>query len=39
MVNAFHVAYYIVQKNEKPYTDFPDFIALNIRTESKMPLW
>ena len=38
MINAFHVAYYIA-KNEKPYTDFPDLIALNVRTGSKMPLW
>ena len=38
MVNAFHVAYYIA-KNEKPYSDFPGLIALNVRTGSQMPLW
>ena len=28
MFNAFHIAY----KNEKPYTDFPDLIALYVLT-------
>ena len=25
--------------NEKPYTNFPDLITLNVRTGSQMPLW
>ena len=38
MINTFHVAYYIA-KYEKPYTDFSDLIALNVRTGSKVPIW
>ena len=36
MENMFHTAYYVVKK-EKPFTDFPDLVKLNSRTDSNMP--
>ena len=34
MVNMFHVAYYVAKK-ERPFTDFPDLMALQERTGSR----